>query len=611
MAASSSPPLVMTAGPLLLGFFFNLFLYGVLVVQGANLQTVYLYYIGFPKDRWWFKALVYGVFILEVTQTVIQCHDKFDLYAKEFGVIVSLEKLRFSWHVVHLVFHRNSQYVCYLYEQMPILIGSLLASLTGGIVQPFQAWRIYTFSKTWFISIGIWIQRVVGISRMVSPISTHPMAHLFAAGIAQGIISVHLTVPQIVTNTKTTGIIWFTTTAINDVCIAGILTYYLNRLKSGDKKTQKLLSKFIRLTVETGSITALSAVIILITAIVIPPWFFTISDCIVMETFSSLPIDIARLIVELVAESQDTAGTLSSVLPCQLHYFVLPPAYRWGFFLYNGYNALVTDDRSEPQAFSTSNPYRTGVGALRETFLISTTTKSLDTIGIMETDPSLPVDIARIIVEIAADSHSVACSLSLVSHQVHFWADPTLFRNIKISSNNVGIKMKAFISRFISPNPTARLLRAREYIQIFSTKQIDDEAEEIPRFLACCTRLFSVCIWSVEMRPSFFDLSIPTLKRLSFSRFVSTMDLSFQLPIFRSVTHLDLTPIPFDRWNELWDANLSFIPNLTHLALDFSEDPAYFNEIISTISSNITFGIQLWVTRETHMTKCGPPFQRK
>jgi hypothetical protein len=141
----------------------------------------------------------------------------------------------------------------------------------------------------------------------------------------------------------------------------------------------------------------------------------------VMETFSSSPIDIARLIVELVAESQDTAGTLSSVLPCQLHYFVLPPAYRLGFSLYNGYNALVTDDRSEPQAFPTSNPYRTGVGALRETFLISTTTKSLDTIGIMETDPSLPVDIARIIVEIAADSHSVACSLSLVSHQVQFW----------------------------------------------------------------------------------------------------------------------------------------------------------------------------------------------
>ncbi|KAH8797778.1 hypothetical protein DL96DRAFT_896902 [Flagelloscypha sp. PMI_526] len=233
MAASSSPPLVMTAGPLLLGFFFNLFLYGVLVVQ------VYLYYIGFPKDRWWFKALVYGVFILEVTQ-VIQCHDKFDLYAKEFGVIVSLEKLRFSWFSI-----------------------AILSSLTGGIVQAFQAWRIYTFSKTWFISIGIWI-----------------LTLLATAGIAQGIVSVHLTVPQIVTNTKTTGIIWFTTTAINDVGIAGILTYYLNRLKSGDKKTQKLLSKIIRLTVETGSITALGAIIIMITVFTIPPWFYMISDCI-------------------------------------------------------------------------------------------------------------------------------------------------------------------------------------------------------------------------------------------------------------------------------------------------------------------------------------------
>ncbi|KAH8824437.1 hypothetical protein DL96DRAFT_1614091 [Flagelloscypha sp. PMI_526] len=235
MAAAGPMSLVDIAGPPLLGFFFNFFLSGVLAVQD-------LYYIGFPKDRWGLKTLVYGVFILEMTQTIIQCHDKFELYAKDFGDLASLNKQRLSWYVA-----------------IPVL-----TALTGGIVQVFLGWRIYTFSKNWFITISVWTMTLLATG----------------AGMAQGIISAHLTLAEVSTHTEKTIITSLVATAVNDVVIAAVLTFYLNRMKSGVEKTDKLVSKIIRLTVETGSVTAIAAIIIVITFFVAPPWFLMFTDCI-------------------------------------------------------------------------------------------------------------------------------------------------------------------------------------------------------------------------------------------------------------------------------------------------------------------------------------------
>ncbi|KAH8824440.1 hypothetical protein DL96DRAFT_1712707 [Flagelloscypha sp. PMI_526] len=252
MATPGPPPLVMTAGPPLLGFFFNLLLSGVLAVQVC--KQIYPFNLG---DRWGLKALVYGVFVLEVAQTVIQCHDKFELYAKEFGDVANLEKQRLSWFAI-----------------------PVLTSFTGGIVQAFLGWRIFTFSRNWFITIGVWTLTLLATG----------------AGMAQGIISTHLTIPEVGTHTETTVNIWFITTAVNDLVIAGILTYYLNRMKTGVEKTDKLVSRIIKLTVETGSVTgqsdglvisickiiqsgillALSALLIVITFFTAPPWFLMV-----------------------------------------------------------------------------------------------------------------------------------------------------------------------------------------------------------------------------------------------------------------------------------------------------------------------------------------------
>ncbi|KAH8825014.1 hypothetical protein DL96DRAFT_1817619 [Flagelloscypha sp. PMI_526] len=250
MAAPPPPPLVTIAGPPLLGFMFNLILSGILMVQGKRpffsrylreYLTPYLYHIGFPNDRPGLKALVYGVFTLEMLQTVIQCHDKFDLYAKEFGTLVALDKQRLAWFAI-----------------------PVLTSLTGGIVQAFLGWRIYQFSKSWILAGFVWVLTLVATG----------------GGLAQGIISTKLTMPEVSLKTETTVLIWFITTAVNDVLIAVILSFYLSRMKTGVQKSDVIVSRIIKLVVETGTVTAISAVAIVILFFVAPPWFLVFTDAV-------------------------------------------------------------------------------------------------------------------------------------------------------------------------------------------------------------------------------------------------------------------------------------------------------------------------------------------
>ncbi|KAH8830955.1 hypothetical protein DL96DRAFT_985181 [Flagelloscypha sp. PMI_526] len=181
-----------------------------------SLHIVYFYHVGFPNDCVRMKSLVYGVFFLEMLQTSIQCYDKFELYGKEFGNIANLDKGRLSWFSI-----------------------AILTSFTGGIVQAFLGWKIYSLSKNWFIAIGVWILTLLATG----------------AGMAQGILVRGVLISKVENHIKTSLNIWFITTAVNDFIIAGILIFYLHRMKTGMKRSGELITRIIKLTVETGSIT--------------------------------------------------------------------------------------------------------------------------------------------------------------------------------------------------------------------------------------------------------------------------------------------------------------------------------------------------------------------
>ncbi|PPQ92090.1 hypothetical protein CVT25_008271, partial [Psilocybe cyanescens] len=81
----------------LLSGFCNVFLLGVLTVQ------VFIYHTIFQHDRALIRALIYGVYVLEATQTVLLIRDLFRNFAEGFGDPASLDRIGLLWISIPLL----------------------------------------------------------------------------------------------------------------------------------------------------------------------------------------------------------------------------------------------------------------------------------------------------------------------------------------------------------------------------------------------------------------------------------------------------------------------------------------------------------------------------
>ncbi|KAH8834678.1 hypothetical protein DL96DRAFT_500187 [Flagelloscypha sp. PMI_526] len=213
--ASAVPPrgaMLNSLGPAWLGTFFHNILAGMLIVQ------VYIYYVAFPKDHWSMKGIVYLVFILEMTQTIIRAVDNFEGDVMRWGDKSFLPEQQLDWF------------------STPVI-----TAVTSAIVQAYFGYRVYVFSKSWIISMFIWVPTLLQL----------------ATGVALGAISEPLPLNLLSKNPMFKKVlpIWTASSAFTDVLIAILLTYYLYTMKSGIRQTDKLITKIIRLTVETGTVT--------------------------------------------------------------------------------------------------------------------------------------------------------------------------------------------------------------------------------------------------------------------------------------------------------------------------------------------------------------------
>ncbi|KAK0200453.1 hypothetical protein DFS33DRAFT_1361690 [Desarmillaria ectypa] len=207
-------------GPLLIGTFLNLALYGVLCDQ------VYIYYISFPKDRLASKIIVYVLWLIESVQTVLNVYDMFDTFCYDFGNISELDGVHLSWFNV------------------PILSG-----FVGCVCQLFYAWRMHKFTKK-----ARWISITLSMVAFIQ----------FSGAIVCGIQSRsydHYSDLQMNLTVKVATMIWLGGSALCDAAIALCMTYLLSRAHTGLKSTRILISRLTRLTIETGTATATLAVI--------------------------------------------------------------------------------------------------------------------------------------------------------------------------------------------------------------------------------------------------------------------------------------------------------------------------------------------------------------
>jgi len=230
MAESESAFVLATAGPLFVGVI------GVWALLGSLTIQLYDYHNTAQSrknaDRLGIKLLVYGIYIIELAQTLIITQFAWEALIVNFGTVGDLIN--------------SPPYV----DATPVLNGIVATS-----VQFFFAWRIWQLSTASILG-RIAVALIVAIS-LVQFAGTIGVTVVFAL--------VNTNVAEI---TKVTlfAELWLAGGFVCDVIIAVTMASLLwsAKSKSGFRSTETLLNRLIINTVETGAITATLALVELI-----------------------------------------------------------------------------------------------------------------------------------------------------------------------------------------------------------------------------------------------------------------------------------------------------------------------------------------------------------
>ncbi|KAJ7081205.1 hypothetical protein B0H15DRAFT_855407 [Mycena belliarum] len=222
-AIAAAPDVTLLFGPLLIGVILNTLLYGVMLVQA------FLYYSRYKNDRAWFRYLVLYLVIAETANWICDVAVVYEPLIIRFA---TLEALVVS----------------------PLLLraDALLTVLISTPVQLFIAWRVRVVTRSVILPIIICILAIVSLGGGVSVttmVTLHPNFADFPSF-----------KPEVTT--------WLVATTACDVVLTSSLVYSLWIRKTNVISTDSYINKIIRLTVQTGLITAAGALLDLILFVV-------------------------------------------------------------------------------------------------------------------------------------------------------------------------------------------------------------------------------------------------------------------------------------------------------------------------------------------------------
>ncbi|KJA20993.1 hypothetical protein HYPSUDRAFT_188090 [Hypholoma sublateritium FD-334 SS-4] len=209
----------------------NLFAWGLF---GVLVNQVYTYFRAFSKDPIKIKLLVYSIFVLQVTQIVLYTNDIWKAMAVNFGNFTAIEASKTIWLSI-------------------CIFGSIVACA----VQSFYAWRIHVLSDKWYPTVLIMVLSLLALGGS------------FAVGAD---IRQVVDLPKLANTAAWVRLgLWQGSTASCDVLIAACMIYYLKRRAPYEEEftaTTHIVNQIIRMTIETGSLTASIEIICLILSFV-------------------------------------------------------------------------------------------------------------------------------------------------------------------------------------------------------------------------------------------------------------------------------------------------------------------------------------------------------
>ncbi|CCL98278.1 uncharacterized protein FIBRA_00272 [Fibroporia radiculosa] len=234
---SNPQSLLDSIGPQILGTFFNWALLGVLNIQ------VYLYTVSFPRDRLFFKCLVYSLLIYEWVETALVTTSFFNVYLYNFGNPEAVIGFQYTWFAV-----------------------PVMGAVVSAIVQIFFAWRIYILSRLRWLAGTIILLSLIQLG----------------AGLAGGAKLEQLPAWEATKLAEPELITWLVTSGVVDLVIAVSMTILLLYSKTGVKSTDAVIDRIVRLGIETGTLTATMAIICAIVANVPPVNQTLVFECIAL-----------------------------------------------------------------------------------------------------------------------------------------------------------------------------------------------------------------------------------------------------------------------------------------------------------------------------------------
>ncbi|KAF7318899.1 hypothetical protein HMN09_00225700 [Mycena chlorophos] len=216
---STIGPAEIAHGPLFIGLFLNVVLYGIMIIQ------TYMYFLTYPRDKAWTKAFVAVILLLDTLNTIFDFAYLYKCLIKNFGNVEVLA--RADW----------------LFATDPATTAIIAVA-----VQLFYAWRVKVLTG------NLWLVAAVVGSAFVA----------FSGGIGTS-VEVHLH-PYFINfiSFKSVVITWLVGSAVADVIITSILVVHLKSHKTGLAGSDLLVDRIIRMTVQTGLATSLCATIDLI-----------------------------------------------------------------------------------------------------------------------------------------------------------------------------------------------------------------------------------------------------------------------------------------------------------------------------------------------------------
>ncbi|KAI0764678.1 hypothetical protein C8Q74DRAFT_1370609 [Fomes fomentarius] len=211
-----SPEMLLKIGPVFVGALLSWMLFGISIVQ------LYIYHVSFTRDHRFIQASVYLIFLLDVFQSVVAANQGWQVLVSGWGRPDNLE------------------FPGWTFTALPIV-----STIISTWVQAFYAWRIHQLGK-WVVLPGFIVLAGGAWALAISFASTRDIASLHETSMYARVV------------------IWLGGGAFTDLIIMSSMLYLLYAVKRRTKPFQRselIVNRLIRFTIETGSACALSAIL--------------------------------------------------------------------------------------------------------------------------------------------------------------------------------------------------------------------------------------------------------------------------------------------------------------------------------------------------------------